>query len=72
MTDPKLTPEQYAQIVEQNKPHLIRIEEEVEKVSDGSIEVRIEVRQGVVNKMTFVDSRYWFKQKLDTSTSSGR
>lgn len=58
-----LTPEQYAQIIEKNKPHLVRIEEEVEKIADGSIEVKIEVRQGIVNKMTFIDSRYWFKAK---------
>lgn len=63
MTDMKLTPEQYAQIVEQNKPHLIAIEEQIMKTSDGSIELKIDVRAGAVNKITFFNSSYWFRSK---------
>lgn len=68
MSEIKLTPEQYAQIVEQNKPHLIAIEEQIMQTDNGSIELKIDVRQGTVNKITFFNQRYWFKtsQKVDT------
>jgi len=59
----QMTPEQYAQLIEKNKPHLVRIEEEVERVSDGQLDIRVDVRQGVVNKITFIDSRVWFRPK---------
>lgn len=59
----KLTPEQYAQIVEQNKPHLIAIEDQIMRHPDGSIELKLDVRQGIVNKITFFTSSYWFKQQ---------
>lgn len=63
MQETKLTAEQYAQIVEQNKPHLIAIEEQIMKTGDGSVELKIDIRSGIVNKITFFNSQYWFRQQ---------
>lgn len=66
MDELELTPELEAMIVanmRKRKPYLIRLEEEVQHVKHGSIEVRIEVRNGSVDKITFFDHRNWIREK---------
>jgi hypothetical protein len=66
MSELLLTPEQEAAIVasmRKHKPYLIRLEEEVQSVQHGSIEVRIEVRNGSVDKITFFNHKSWIREK---------
>lgn len=65
MNEPKLTPDEYANLIQQTKPYLIRIEEVVSDTQYGSIEVRLEVRAGSVEKMQFFNAKTWLKQKSD-------
>ena len=61
-----LSPEQEAAIVnsiKKHKPYLLRLEEEVQVVQHGSIEVRLEVRNGSVEKITFLDHKTWIREK---------
>jgi len=58
-----LTPDQFAELIRKAKPHLIKIEEEIEKVDYGTIEVKLSVRAGVIEKMEFVESRVWLRPK---------
>ena len=62
----ELTPELEAMIVEnmrRRKPYLIRLEEEVQAVQHGSIEVKIDIRNGSVDKLTFYDHKSWIREK---------
>ena len=64
--DVQLTPEQEALIasaIRKRKPYLLRVEEEVQRVQHGSIEVRLEVRNGSVDKITFFDNKSWIREK---------
>lgn len=66
MDELTLTPEQEAAIVasiKRHKPYLLRLEEEVQSVQHGSIEARIEVRNGSVDKITFFDHKSWIREK---------
>lgn len=61
MSEPKLTPDEYAELMKNTKPHLIKLEEEFSKVDYGTVEVKFEVRGGVVDKMSFFESKTWLK-----------
>ena len=64
-----LTPEQEAAIVvsiKRHKPYLLRLEEEVQSVQHGSIEIRLEVRNGSVDKLTFFNHKSWIREKEQT------
>ena len=66
MEEVLLTPEQEALIVasiKKRKPYLLRLEEEVQTVQHGSIEVRLEVRNGSVDKIVFFDHKNWIREK---------
>ena len=60
----KLTPEEYAQIVLENKPYLIEIERAVEETSYGEIDLKLFVRAGQVEKVTFYKGKVWLKEKV--------
>lgn len=60
---PKLTPDQYAELIKLTKPYLLELEERVESIQFGTIEIRIEVRAGVVEKMTFFSGKTWLKAR---------
>jgi hypothetical protein len=62
----KLTPDEYAEMMKINKPHLIEIEEKVAEVQNGEIEIRLFVRAGVVAKMAFFKTATWIKEKATT------
>ncbi len=75
MNDISLTPEQealIAQAIRRRKPYLLRLEEEVQCVQHGSIEVKIEVRNGSVDKITFFNCKSWIREKdIDTKSNLG-
>ncbi len=58
-----LTPEQFAEMIRDSKPYLIELENHVQGVSYGTVEVKIEVRAGVVEKMNFFNSKTWLRDK---------
>lgn len=62
MTDIQ-TLDQFAEIIRKAKPYLIEIENEVQSVGYGDIEVIITVRAGVVQRMQFVKKATWLKDK---------
>lgn len=57
------TPEQYAALLRQLKPHLIELEERIANLDYGTIDLRVEVRAGKAVKMTFIESRTWLAEK---------
>lgn len=63
MPSPKLTPEEYAEMMKVNKPHLIALEEIAQEVEYGKVEVTLEIRAGVVNKMEFHSTKTWLSPK---------
>jgi hypothetical protein len=58
-----LAPEEYARIIEQQKPHLIEIENHVSELEYGELSITLTVRAGVVAKMEFHDSKTWLRPK---------
>ncbi len=63
MSEIKLSPDEYAQIMKESKPHLIELEEYFADIDYGEIDVRFEIRAGVVNKMSFFTKKSWLKPK---------
>ena len=54
--------EQIIEIFEREKPHLIRIEDEVEDVGYGDITIELRVRAGRVERMEFVrKAKTWLR-----------
>lgn len=60
-----LSPEQFAQIMRSEKPHLIELENEFTKIGFGTVEVQFEIRGGVVNKMSFFNKKTWLRDKAN-------
>lgn len=63
----KLTPDQFAELIRKTKPYLIAIEERCTTVQNGSLELRLEVHNGVVDKITFYEGRHWLRRKAEES-----
>jgi len=55
--------EEYARIIQENKPHLIEIENHAEELQYGEMEVVFTIRAGVVQKMEFHDTKTWLRPK---------
>lgn len=66
----KLSPEQFAEIIGKEKPYLIAIEERVRNLSYGTIDCKLEVRAGAVEKVQFFESKNWLKPKLTDQQKS--
>ena len=74
MREEDLTPELEAKIVAsimENKPYILAIEDEINNLGKGTgqpgygtVEVRLEVRNGIVTKMQFWSGSTWLKDKL--------
>lgn len=60
-----LTPDQYAEIIKINKPHLVEIEEHAQSLQYGKMVITLEVRAGVVNKMEFHETKTWLSPKVN-------
>lgn len=66
MEDVKLSAEQellIVQAIKKRKPYLLRLEEEVQQLQHGCIELKVDVRNGSVDKLTFTSHRTWIKEK---------
>jgi hypothetical protein len=59
----KMTAVEWANHLKDTKPHLIKIEEEATQIQFGTIDIRIEVREGEVVKMDFWKGEHWLKPR---------
>jgi hypothetical protein len=59
----KYTLDEYAMMMRSNKPYLMAIEEVVGKLNYGDIDLKIEVRAGVVEKMVANSHKTWLRPK---------
>lgn len=50
-------------MIEDAKPYLVEVENHVEGLQYGTLEVKLYVRAGVVAKMEFTETRTWLKEK---------
>jgi hypothetical protein len=57
------TAEEFALYIQASKPYLVKLENTVQELGYGELDIRISVRAGVVEKMTFVTSETWLKKK---------
>ncbi len=58
-----MNPEDYAQMIQENKPYLIELENKAQQLDYGTIELRMTVRAGVVVRMDFKSEQTWMKDK---------
>jgi len=62
--------EDFARYIAENKPYLIEIEDEVQKMGNfGEIEVKIYIRGGRVDKVSFWKGKVWLRDKVDAVSS---
>lgn len=66
MNELKLTPEEFAQMMKANKPHLIELEDHFKALDFGEVEVKFVVRAGSVTQMDFFDKKRWLREKEKT------
>jgi len=56
----------FAKWIAENKPHLIEIEEEIQKIGQfGELEIKLTIRSGTVEKINFYGGRCWLREKKD-------
>lgn len=53
----KMTIEQIAEAMQKNKWHLIEIEDTIQKTNYGVVDVRMDIRAGKVEKITFLNQK---------------
>ena len=62
--------EDFARYIAENKPYLIEIEDEVQKMGKfGEIEVKIFIRGERVDKVSFWKGKIWLRDKVDAVSS---
>lgn len=61
--EPKYTLDEFAELMKKTKWHLIRVDEEIQKVEYGSLEVKLEIRAGAVEKVVFTTSKAELRPK---------
>lgn len=54
--------EELVQEILTRKPYLIALEEEVQKLEYGEMDVKITIRAKVVEKMQFIKAKTWLKK----------
>lgn len=66
MTPRNLPAEDFAKWVLENKPHLLEIENEILAAGNyGEIEIKIHIRGGRVEKLSFWKGRTWLRDKAN-------
>ncbi len=60
------TAEDFAKYIAENKPYLIEIEDEVQKLGNfGEMEIKLSIRGGRVEKVSFWKGKVWLRDKID-------
>ena len=67
MNETKMTEAEFVKLFKLTRPHLIRIEEEAERVGFGTIQISMEVRNNIVKKIEFFEKRTWLRDKEDVN-----
>jgi len=63
--------EEVVKWIVENKPHLIEIEEEVLKIGQyGELDIRVSVRAGQVQKLSFYGGKTWLKGKAQFDSTN--
>jgi len=62
--------DEYATMMRNNKPYLMAIEEVVGRLNYGDINLKIEVRAGVVEKMVADSHKTWLRPKEGHPTTT--
>ena len=63
--------EDFAKWVVENKPYLIEIEEEIQKMGDyGEMEIKLVIRGGRVEKVIFWKGRTWLRDRANLTQSA--
>jgi len=58
------TAEDFAKYIAENKPYLIEIEEEIQKMGMyGEMDIKLSIRGGRVDKVSFWKGRTWLRDK---------
>lgn len=58
--------EDFAKYIAENKPYLVEIEEEVQKMGNyGEMEMKLYIRGGKVEKVSFWKGRTWLRDKVN-------
>ena len=60
----KYTLNEYATMMREKKPYLIALEELVEETKFGEVELTLQVRSGVVERMDVVKRKTWLRPKV--------
>jgi len=56
--------EDFAEWIATNKPHLVEMEEQIQKVGlFGELDIRVSIRGGQVEKLSFYGGKTWLKDK---------
>jgi len=56
--------EDFAKYIADNKPYLIEIEEEIQKMGNyGEMDIKLNIRGGIVEKVSFWKGRTWLRGK---------
>lgn len=59
----KYTLDEFADMMKTNKWHLIQIENEIQNTSYGTVDIKLEVRGGVVERIYTYNGRSYLKPK---------
>jgi hypothetical protein len=59
----KFTLDEYAIMMREGKPYLMAIEELVKETNYGEVEMTLQVRSGVVERMDVTKKKTWLKPK---------
>jgi len=66
------TAEDFAKYIAENKPYLIEIEDEIQKMGlFGEMDVKVSIRGGRVEKLQFWKGKTWLREKSGL-TQSGK
>lgn len=56
---------QLLEVLRDTRPHLMVIEDAANKLGYGEIDCKMTVRNGVIQKIQFFESRTWMREKTD-------
>jgi hypothetical protein len=59
MTEPKYTAAEYQAIISKAKPYLFELDRQVLELGYGALDVRLDVRNGEVTKLTTIYNKTW-------------
>jgi len=56
------TAEEFIQYIKLSKPYIVELEKMVQEAKFGELDIRLSVRNGIVEKMTIITSKTWLKK----------